>query len=48
MKNDYKGQTQKIVLGDEWYDILIKAIQTHYLQDIKEVKIEQIVKQLSQ
>lgn len=27
MKNDYKGQTQKIVLGDEWYDILIKAIK---------------------
>ena len=34
---------------NEYYkDILIKAIQTHYLQDIKEVKIEQIVKQLSQ
>ena len=34
---------------NEYYkDILIKAIQTHYSQDIKEVKIEQIVKKLSQ
>lgn len=27
MENNYKGQTQKIVLGTKWYNILIKAIK---------------------
>ena len=27
MKNDYKGQTQKIVLGDEWYNMIYQLNQ---------------------
>lgn len=35
MKNDYKGQTQKIVLVNEWYNLLIKVINcnTDYRND---------------
>lgn len=34
-------------INEHYQDILIKVIQTHYSKDIKEVKVELIVKQLT-
>ena len=39
MKNNYKRQTQKIVLGTKWYNLLINAIK--YNSDlIKDLSVE--------
>lgn len=39
MENNYKGQTQKIVLGTKWYNLLINAIK--YNSDlIKDLSVE--------